>query len=117
MECNTYHAEHAERIRANEESIKSAHHRLDAVEKTQKVLQEMSINIRLLAEQNKAQNEEIKEFKAEVKTDIRQVKDKVDQLELRPYRDSKKNLSKLNWLIITATISGIMGFLLSHILK
>jgi methyl-accepting chemotaxis protein len=97
--------EHLERLTIVEQSTKSAHHRLDGLENTIEVLHEMNTNIKLLAEQNKVQNTEIKS----IKENIKEVNDKVDELEMKP----SVNYEKIKWLIAAAVISGVISYFIS----
>lgn len=104
--------EHAEKIAALESSLKSAHHKIDKLEENQKILYEMNTNIRLLAQQNKTQNHEIKN----IKENLNEINNKVDNLEDRPLIESIDNYKLIKRLIITAIVSGVIGYIFNQIL-
>lgn len=103
---------HSERIASIENSLKTAHKRIDKVEETTKLLHEMNTNIRLLFEQIKSQNEEMRS----IKTEVKDLNDKVDRLEEKPLLETKENVSKVKWLIISSVIGGIVGYIYSQLL-
>lgn len=84
-----------ERLTAVESSVKSAHHRIDNIE-------ELTQSVKSLAVETKY-----------LKKDISEVKDKIDVIAGRPSQILTVRITAL----ITATISGVIGFILSHFLK
>lgn len=84
-----------ERLTAVESSVKSAHHRIDNIE-------ELTQSVKSLAVETKY-----------LKEDISEVKDKIDVIAGRP----SQILIVIITALITATVSGVMGFILSHFLK
>ena len=84
-----------ERLTAVESSVKSAHHRIDNIE-------ELTQSVKSLAVETKY-----------LKEDISEVKDKIDVIAGRP----SQILTVIITALITATRSGVMGFILSHLLK
>lgn len=84
-----------ERLTAVESSMKSAHHRIDNIE-------ELTQSVKSLAVETKY-----------LKEDISEVKDKIDVIAGRP----SQILTVIITALITATVSGVMGFILSHFLK
>ena len=109
---NEFCTNQAQRITAVEESTKSAHLRLNKVEETTNILHEMNRNIGIMAEQNKTQNTEIKS----IKKDIKEVNQKVDRLENRPFVENSNNFNRIKWLIISTVIGGIVGYFINQIL-
>ena len=84
-----------ERLTAVESSVKSAHHRIDNIE-------ELTQSVKTLAVETKY-----------LKEDISDVKEKIDVIAGRP----SQILTVIITALITATICGVMGFILSHLLK
>lgn len=84
-----------ERLTAVESSVKSAHHRIDNIE-------ELTQSVKTLAVETKY-----------LKEDISDVKEKIDVIAGRP----SQILTVIITALIMATISGVMGFILSHLLK
>ena len=82
-----------ERLTAVESSVKSAHHRIDNIE-------ELTQSVKSLAVETKY-----------LKEDISEVKDKIDVIAGRP----SQILTVIITALITATISGVIGFI--HFLK
>ena len=80
-----------ERLTAVESSVKSAHHRIDNIE-------ELTQSVKSLAVETKY-----------LKEDISDVKEKIDVIAGRP--------SQILTVIITATISGFVGFAITNLLK
>lgn len=73
------HTQQAIQIEAINQSVQSAHKRIDKVEKNQELLHEMNTNIKLIAEQNKNQNEKIDDLSDEVRNqgiEIKSIKEK-----------------------------------------
>ena len=86
-----------ERLTAGESSIKSAHHRIDNLEKLAESVNSMAISINQLAIETKALREDY------VKADER-----IEELEKKPIKRYET--------FITALLTGIAGYLLSMIL-
>ncbi len=94
--------DHEKRIAAVEGSAKSAHHRIDELVENNKVLMEISGNIKTLTEQNKSQNEKIDK----IEVDVSELKGKPGQ-----YWNKVINTA------IVVVVSGVMGAGLTLILK
>ena len=100
--CNELQLKHEKRITALEESTKSAHYRLDELQRNQKILSEMNANIKVLAEQNRTQNSKINK----IEKDVSGLKDK-------PGQYWEKGVTTA----VVVLVSGIMGAGLALILK
>lgn len=84
-----------ERLTAVESSVKSAHHRIDNIE-------ELTQSVKSLAVETKY-----------LKEDISDVKEKIDVIAGRP----SQILTVIITALITATISGFVGFAITNLLK
>ena len=84
-----------ERLTAVESSVKSAHHRIDNIE-------ELTQSVKSLAVETKY-----------LKEDISDVKEKIDVIAGRP----SQILTVIITAIITATVSGFVGFAITNLLK
>lgn len=84
-----------ERLTAVESSVKSAHHRIDNIE-------ELTQSVKSLAVETKY-----------LKEDISDVKEKIDVIAGRP----SQILTVIITALITATISGFVGFSITNLLK
>ena len=84
-----------ERLTAVESSVKSAHHRIDNIE-------ELTQSVKSLAVETKY-----------LKEDISEVKDKIDVIAGRP----SQILTVIITALITATVSGFVGFAITNLLK
>ena len=84
-----------ERLTAVESSVKSAHHRIDNIE-------EMTQSVKSLAVETKY-----------LKEDISDVKEKIDVIAGRP----SQILTVIITALITATVSGFVGFAITNLLK
>lgn len=84
-----------ERLTAVESSVKSAHHRIDNIE-------ELTQSVKSLAVETKY-----------LKEDISDVKEKIDVIADRP----SQILTIIITALITATISGFVGFAITNLLK
>lgn len=102
MEQCTDHTQCAERIRAVEESVKSAHHRIEDVQENQKILMDMNANIKLLAERYQVQTDRI----GTIEVDVKELKDK----------PSKSWEMVINTIIVTF-VGGAAGAILTLIIK
>lgn len=91
-----------ERLTAGEQSIKSAHHRIDNLEKIADSMHEMSIST----------NQTVTEIKA-LREDFKKVDERIDKLEEKPI----KRYDTIVTAIITAICGGVIGYLLSLIIK
>ncbi len=91
-----------ERLAKGESSIKSAHHRLDAIEKIADSVSELAISTNQLAVETKALRE-----------DMAQTNEKITNLEEQP----KKRYDLIVSAIITAITSGLAGYFVSELLK
>lgn len=84
-----------ERLTAVESSVKSAHHRIDNIE-------ELTQSVKSLAVETKY-----------LKEDISDVKEKIDVIAGRP----SQILTIIITALITATVSGFVGFAITNLLK
>lgn len=84
-----------ERLTAVESSVKSAHHRIDNIE-------ELTQSVKFLAVETKY-----------LKEDISDVKEKIDVIAGRP----SQILTVIITALITATVSGFVGFAITNLLK
>ena len=84
-----------ERLTAVESSVKSAHHRIDNIE-------ELTQSVKSLAVETKY-----------LKEDVSDVKDKIDVMAGRP----SQILTVIITALITATVSGFVGFAITNLLK
>lgn len=90
-----------ERLTASESSLKSAHHRIDSLEKIANSVHEMSIST----------NQTVTEIKA-LREDFKRADERIDKLEEKPV----KRYETVVTTIITALCSGVVGYLISIIL-
>lgn len=91
-----------ERLSAGESSIKSAHHRIDDVEKKQDDLADLVSSVKVLADREARVEEDV----TEIKTDVKELKEKPN-----------KRYETFVTAFITAISGGIVGYLLSLILN
>lgn len=84
-----------ERLTAVESSVKSAHHRIDNIE-------ELTQSVKSLAVETKY-----------LKEDVSDVKEKIDVIAGRP----SQILTVIITALITATVSGFVGFAITNLLK
>lgn len=113
MEQCKEHVKCVERIVAVEASAKSAHHRIDTVEETQRILMDMNASIKTLTEQSKVQKEDMQEFKKDIKEDINEVKSDVKELKEKP----AKRWDLIITVMITAVVTGLVSFAIAQIIK
>lgn len=90
-----------ERLTAGEQSIKSAHHRIDSLEKIANSVHEMSIST----------NQTVTEIKA-LREDFKRADERIDKLEEKP----AKRYETVVTTLLTALCSGAVGYLLNFIL-
>lgn len=90
-----------ERLSAGESSIKSAHHRIDDVEKKQDNLADLVSSVKVLADREARVEDDVNE----IKTDVKELKEK-----------PSKRYDTVVTTVITALCSGVVGYLLSLIL-
>lgn len=91
-----------ERITRVEESAKSAHHRLDGIENVVKSVNSLAISTNQLATETKALRE-----------DFKTTDERLETLEARPL----KRYEIIATTVVTALLTGVIGFLLSFILR
>ena len=91
-----------ERLTAGEESIKSAHHRIDELQETHKAIKDLAIATAQIAAETKALRE-----------DYAKADERIGVLEDKPVKRYETFITA----IITALGGGIMGYLLGFILK
>lgn len=94
--------DHENRIATVEGLAKSAHHRIDEIIENNKILMEISGNIKTLAEQNKSQNEKIDRIEKDV-----------SGLKSKPGQYWEKTINTA----IVVVVSGVIGAGLTLILK
>jgi polyhydroxyalkanoate synthesis regulator protein len=128
------HDEMVGKIITLEGSMKTAYHRIGEVEveikeikSDNKILHEMNTNIRVLAEQYKAQGSEICSIKSDIKElkdkpspqetlvtqgkEIQTLKTEVKELQEKP----AKRLNTIETVVITAVITGIIALVISKV--
>ena len=91
-----------ERLTAGESSIKSAHHRIDSLEKIANSMHEISIST----------SQTVAEIKA-LREDFKKADERIDKLEEKP----TKRYETFVTAFITALCSGVAGYLLSLIIN
>lgn len=91
-----------ERLTAGEQSIKSAHHRIDNLEKIAESVNNMAISTNQLATEIKALRE-----------DYEEANERIEELEKKP----AKRYEAMFMAFLTALCSGIGGYLLALIFK
>lgn len=84
-----------ERLTAVESSVKSAHHRIDNIEELNQSVKSLAVETKYLKE------------------DISDVKEKIDVIAGRP----SQILTVIITALITATVSGFVGFAITNLLK
>lgn len=82
-----------ERLTAAEASVKSAHHRLDAIEKLTQSVSDMVVEVKHMRE------------------DLNNVHDEIEEVKDRPL----KFYDKLMWAVVGAAASGLVSLALSQI--
>ena len=90
-----------ERLSSGESSIKSAHHRIDDVEKKQDNLADLVSTVKVLADRE-----------ARVEDDVTVIKTDVKELKEKPI----KRYDSVITAILTAICGGLVGYLISVIL-
>ena len=90
-----------ERLSAGEQSIKSAHHRIDDVEEKQDNLAELVSTVKVLADREARVEDDV----TEIKTDVKELKEK-----------PIKRYDTVITTILTALCSGMVGYVLSLII-
>lgn len=91
-----------DRLTKGEESIKSAHHRIDELKELSNSISEIAVSTAQIASETKALREDF------IKVDRR-----IGELETKPI----KNYNTIVTTIITALCSGVVGFFLNNLLK
>ncbi len=82
-----------ERLTSVESSVKSAHHRLDSIEKLTQSVSDMVVEVKHMRE------------------DLNNVHDEIDEVKNRPMQF----YDKLMWLVIGAVVSGVASVIFSMI--
>ena len=82
-----------ERLTSVESSVKSAHHRLDSIEKLTQSVSDMVVEVKHMRE------------------DLNNVHDEIDEVKNRPIQF----YDKLMWLVIGAAVSGVASIIFSMI--
>jgi predicted nucleic acid-binding Zn-ribbon protein len=90
-----------ERLSSGESSIKSAHHRIDDVEKKQDNLADLVSSVKVLADKE-----------ARVEADVVEIKTDVKELKEKPI----KRYDSVITAILTAICGGLVGYLINVIL-
>lgn len=91
-----------ERLTAGESSIKSAHHRIDSLEKIANSMHEISIST----------SQTVAEIKA-LREDFKRADERIDKLEEKPI----KRYETFVTACLTAVCGGVVGYLLSFIFQ
>ena len=82
-----------ERLTSVESSVKSAHHRLDSIEKLTQSVSDMVVEVK------------------HMRDDLNNVHDEIDEVKNRPIQF----YDKLMWLVIGAAVSGVASIIFSMI--
>lgn len=90
-----------ERLSSGESSIKSAHHRIDDVERKQDDLADLVSSVKVLADREARVEEDV----VEIKTDVKELKEK-----------PTKRYETFVTALLTGVATGIVGYLLALIL-
>lgn len=91
-----------ERLSAGESSIKSAHHRIDSLEKIANSMHEISIST----------SQTVAEIKA-LREDFKRADERIDKLEEKPV----KRYETLVTSLLTGFGTGVIGYILGMVLK
>lgn len=91
-----------ERLTAGESSIKSAHHRIDEVEKKQDDLADLVSSVKILADREARVEEDV----VEIKSDVKELKEK-----------PAKKYETFVTAILTGLGTGIIGYLIGLVLN
>ena len=91
-----------ERLSSGESSIKSAHHRIDDVERKQDDLADLVSSVKVLADREARVEEDV----VEIKTDVKELKEK-----------PTKRYETVVTAILTGLATGIAGYILALILN
>ena len=91
-----------ERLTAGEASIKSAHHRIDSLEKLAESVNQMAISTNQIATETKALRE-----------DYAKADERIEKLEEKPVKRYETVVTS----ILTALCGGVVGYMLSSLLK
>ena len=91
-----------ERLTAGESSIKSAHHRIDEVEKKQDDLADLVSSVKILADREARVEEDV----VEIKSDVKELKEK-----------PAKKYDTFVTAILTGLGTGIIGYLIGLVLN
>ena len=91
-----------ERLSSGESSIKSAHHRIDDVERKQDNLAELVSSVKVVADRQARVEDDV----VEIKTDVKELKEK-----------PTKRYETFVTALLTGVATGIVGYLLALILQ
>ena len=91
-----------ERLSSGESSIKSAHHRIDDVEKKQDNLAELVSSVKVVADRQARVEDDV----VEIKTDVKELKEK-----------PTKRYETFVTALLTGLATGIVGYILALILN
>lgn len=84
----------------NNQSVKSAHHRIDKIENDIGEIKELTIAVKEIAMETKANRE-----------DVNKMNERLENIEQKP----AKNWDNLKWLIITGITTSVLGFFLGKL--
>lgn len=104
--------ENIEKIIILEQDMKLVKHQLEGIEQEQKILYEMSSNLKLLAEHNKYQNIKIDEQGVAIK----EIKQEVSLIKTKPLHEVKDNQNKVVLAIICTVVTLLLTYLFNRIL-
>jgi len=106
--------EHSIKLAELEASAKSAHKRLDNIDRLVETFQNMNLNIALIAQETKSQGEQLSEIVGTMKKQgekIDTIEQRVTTVESKPDKEAAETLKKIKWLLITLIISAVFGVL------
>jgi hypothetical protein len=106
--------EHSIKLAELEASAKSAHKRIDNIDRLVETFQSMNTSVMLIAHETKNQGEQLSKIvcnmeKQGVQIDI--IENRVIAVESKPGQEAAETLKKIKWLLITLIISAVFGVL------
>ncbi len=95
-------------------SVKSAHRRIDSLEKVVNVVYELSSSVKVMAEKMNYMNDNISDIKNSVKNDISNIRSNIDEYH---HKEPNKLIFNAKNAVITGIIAVLVAAIMGLILK
>ena len=114
----------SERSKSNTHRIDELNIKVDKLTEQNTAIIELGTSVKLLNKELIHMREDtdknfttVKEDVGELSDTVKQVQKDINEVKIEPSKQKAETLDKVRWLIVSGTISGVLGFVIGMILK